>query len=312
MGCGNEKSKWDDNAVQDSLAGKNTGIETIPKEILEGVMPAVEVAQEQRTIECLQENVENSRKELIEGLVQNEPTDIERLDLRIEPTDKECREAFRIGREIGMEGYEIGNYPLIMGIKDPETLERIPNMRETIKEEMGYLHHSKLSPWLRDAEVVDRIMLVDKNQPSPRTGWVDRGEVLKREYFTGKDSKPELSRVVHIFRDGSGKLPEGQRLHWAVIHEMCHLNFYKGKSDERDFAGIFADAHYDEWVAACNAQIDKLGIVSPYANEQLPKEGPRESGFLNPEFIAEHVAAWDTNLVEVCPEMQAFFDKYLS
>lgn len=62
MGCGNEISKWDDNAVQDSLAGKNTGIETVPKEILVEVMPAVEAAKEDfhRAIE------ETGRQELAE------------------------------------------------------------------------------------------------------------------------------------------------------------------------------------------------------------------------------------------------------
>ncbi|MBU3907269.1 MAG: hypothetical protein KKA64_03385 [Nanoarchaeota archaeon] len=310
--CNSFLKESDDELVAAAQRGEFSGIKSCSPEIqaqIERNMPAVERAKEERTVECLQENVKNGNNELKDRLAQSERTDIEKLDLRAEPTDKECREAFRIGREIKMESWEIANSPVIMGIKDPETLGRIPNIRDTIKEEMGYLHQSKLSPWFRDSAVADRIVIIDKNQPGSERGKIEVGDVLKKGYFT---EKPELSRVVHIFRDGTGKLPEGQRMHWVVVHEMCHLNFYKGKSGERDFAGIFVGDHHDEWIAACNAQLDKSGVVSDYAKEYISGDGPREFGFINPEFIAENIAAWDTNLVEVCSEMQSFFDKYLT
>jgi len=64
MGCGAEVSDWDDKAVQDSMAGKNTDLD--PKMLAE-VMPQVKAAIKQRCIDCLKENVENAKNELTEG-----------------------------------------------------------------------------------------------------------------------------------------------------------------------------------------------------------------------------------------------------
>lgn len=308
MGCNNFLTEEDDRLLAES-EGKACQLDPEIQAQIERDMPAVERAIAERCVECLEENVENGKNELTEKLVQEEreSTDLEKLDLELKPTEKEYQETYKIGKEIGMEGWEIGNYPMIIGIKDPETLERIPDMENRIKEEMINLHNSKLSPRFRDAEVADRIMLIDKDEPSEQEGKGIAGDVLKKGYF----ERPELSRVVHVFRDpDTGKLPEEQRAHWVVIHEICHLNMFKEREGEAsEFEKVFTD-HHDEWISVCNAQLDRPGPASPYAGEQLPKEGPREFGFLNPEFIAEHVAAWDTDLAEVCSEMKEFFDRY--
>ena len=55
MGCGYEISKWEHDAVQDSLAGKNT--EPDPK-ILEETMPEVEKAIEERIEEVAEEKID--------------------------------------------------------------------------------------------------------------------------------------------------------------------------------------------------------------------------------------------------------------
>ena len=120
MGCGAEVSDWDDKAVQDSMAGKNTDLD--PKMLAE-VMPQVKAAIKQRCIDCLKENVENAKNELTGRRSQEgqDFTDIEKLDLNVEPTEKEYQEMYRVGGELGMtKDLEIIDMPAITGIKDPE------------------------------------------------------------------------------------------------------------------------------------------------------------------------------------------------
>lgn len=65
-GCGGERSEWDDKAVKDSMAGKNTGLD--PK-IREEVRPQVEAAIEARTEEMAKERIEKH----IEKDLEREP-----------------------------------------------------------------------------------------------------------------------------------------------------------------------------------------------------------------------------------------------
>ena len=69
MGCGYEISKWEHDAVQDSLAGKNT--EPDPR-ILEETMPEVERAIEQRIEEYAQEKIDERIEKGVEREVEVE------------------------------------------------------------------------------------------------------------------------------------------------------------------------------------------------------------------------------------------------
>ena len=312
MGCGAEISDWDDKAVQDSMAGKNTDFD--PK-ILAETMPQVREAMEHRCIECLKENVENAKDRLRETLdmEMRNPASLEKLDLGATPTVEEYGEFFRIGMERGIPEYEIANMPVIMGIKDPETLERM-DIKEITKDLMESLHKSKLSVRFRDVEVADRIMFIDKAKG--RT----LGDVLGWGPFV---SRPDLPRTIHIYQDpGAGKLPEGKQAQRVVIHEFVHLNLHKTESGglgemhkPKEFGRIFMNEKWQtskEWAEVCHKQLAVLGAVTKEATENFGEYGSREKAYSDPEFIAEHVAMWDTGLKPICSEMRDFFEKHLS
>ena len=310
---------WDtkeDKAMSDEWAKKGAGNPYAPSpevaKAIEKIMPQVERAIEERCLECLQENVENARKGLIERLHREgrEPTDLERFDLEVKPTEKEYRQMYKVGKELGMQPWEIINCPVIIGVKDPGTLERLEGMEARIIEEMSNFRSSKLSSRFRDVEVVDQIIFIDKEEPAEQKNRRIVGAVLGKSVLV---NRPDLSRTVHIFRNPeTAELPQGKEAHWIVIHEICHLNIFKEKpSEPSEFTKIFVD-NLKEWERACNAQLDGPGPVSIRAGECIPVDGARELAFSDPEFIAEHVAAWDTELAEICPEMNEFFNKYLT
>ena len=311
MGCNNFQTEQTDALVEASIGGENSGFSP---ETLERAMPQVREAKEARCVECLQENVENGRNKLTERLSREgrEPTDIEKLDLEVIPTARECQEFYRAGREVGIPEWEIINMPVIMGINDTETLERIENIEERTKDLMGRLSTSKLSIRFRDIEVADRIMFIDKSE----TGVL--GNVLVQWKFK---EKPELPRVIHIYQDpATGKLAEGRRAQWVAIHEFAHLNLHKTEADDKpgEFARMFLSKVGDklyptqEWQEVCYKQLAGPGAASPEALKNFWNYPSKEEGFTDPEFIAEHIAMWDTGLAETCPEMNKFFQKHLS
>jgi len=294
-----EEQRWAESGTSDRLA-----------EEYSKVANDLEAASEDRAVELLKGNIVAGLNSLPEDFFRSSgENNILKLDAEAIPTDQECRESYRLWQQVGAERYEASNFPVMMGISDPETLERMPDIKEIVKDEMGRLYHSKLSPWFRDSEVVDRIILVDKDAGDKK------GATLKQEQLT-KDVT--LSRVAHVFRDPTtGKMYEGDHLHWAIIHEIVHLNLDKGRDDkgERDFRGIFHVQHREEWINASYSQIGRMEPVSDYAQNAISKSGMPgldETEFTDPEFIAECVSAWDTNPEKICPEMLAFLDKYLS
>ena len=120
MGCGNEISDWDDKAVQDSLAGKNT--EPDPK-ILEETMPEVERAIEEKA----EKFIENSEKDHYENLSP---------DIRQEEpmaTPEEIQAGREIGKEIGTNAEERSFLPITAGLTNEE-----------IKETVDFLHNGKI------------------------------------------------------------------------------------------------------------------------------------------------------------------------
>ena len=311
MGCNHLQTEDLDRRIEANLAGENC---KIPADI-EKELPEIREIIAQRCVECLEENTEKARNELAEKLAKEgrEPTPLERLDSEVEPTEKEYQELFKMGKELGIPEWEIVNTPAVTGIKNLATLEKIEDVRGLIKDAMAGLHNSKLSPRFRDVDVVDKIVFIDKQEPGTKRGNIARANVLGERILLGN---PQLSRTVHVFQNSKGQLPKGRDAQRAISHELCHLNLFKTTAEGTpgEFGKVFLD-HLNEWERACNAQLDGPGAVSRYARECIPSDGPRESAFSDPEFIAEHVAVWDselTELAEPCPEMNEFFDKYLS
>jgi len=310
MGCGNEISDWDDKMVREAQMGKFSDID--PR-ILEEAMPAVKLAIEERCVECLKENIENSRQALEERMARAGRlfTPLEKLDLETVPTDKEYHDNFRIAEELGFRDYQIINNPVVIVVKDEASGERLEESEEFIKEALTALRDSKLALEFKDCEVADRIVFIDEQIVSRRgnaiKGSVGPSGILKTDI--------SLDRVVHIFRNESGKMQRGKDVQRTVVHELCHLNLAKSKIDGEpsEFAKIFEE-NREEWIIASAKQIAGPGPVSPYALEAMysvPPGLPKEYGYFHPEFIAESVALWDTELIEICPELDKFFNDHL-
>jgi hypothetical protein len=303
----------EDQALLDEAENATWGL---PAGTIEAEMPAIEIASENRAVEFLRENIKAGLDSLPEDFFRaSGKNNILKLDAEAIPTEPECRENYRLWQQVGAEGYEASNFPVIMGISDPATLERMPGTRDAVKEEMQLLYHSKLAPQYRDSSVADRILLVDRSAIHPEDGTSVGGATPTQAQLIADKSLP---RVAHVFRDSdTGKMHTGQSRHRVVIHEIVHLDLNKGKNEygEVSFRDIFHEKNREEWIAACRAQTE--GQDAPGAT---PKSGfgqsadkPDEVRFLESDFICDHVACWDADVgVEICPEMQSFFDKYLT
>jgi len=279
MGCGNEISDWDDKAVQDSLAGKNT--EPDPK-ILEETMPEVEKAIEERCVECLEENAHESQEDIRESLKDAPSTKLEKQDLEIWPNQEEREIVVKTGKELEMSTADIIFTPPIVGTPGVE------NMEEKIRDVMKVLHTSEIPPWFRDVSAFSKIMFVDQRAEKGITG-------PKVAEFNIK------TKVLHVYRNQEGKFPSVNELREILPHEVFHANrdeFMKNISD-----------HKDEWIIV-NAS--ELRLPSEYFG-RLEEAWRREE--ITTEIRDEELAAeWYRRYITgQCSEKTAsFFDKYFS
>ena len=314
MGCGAEISDWDDKAVQDSMAGKNTDFD--PR-ILAEMMPQVREAIAQRCVELLRENVENAKNEIRGMLAQEkrEPTEIEKVDSNIEPTEKEYQEMYRVGEELGIRRGEIIDMPAITGIKDPEeiitqteTMRAIDKgeiklgdvdhllnqieqrasknhidldtMRLLTRETLKFLRESKIPSEFRDQATVNMIVFVDKQEPGQTKGHIAVEKAVKPEELQKTDPKTlKRSRNLYIFQSGWELVPktekERKEFHWKIAHGICHINDAReGRFDSR-----IQEERQDEWIKACESQL-KAGVID---KEPGKEEVPYSLSDLDPE-----------------------------
>jgi len=188
MGCGNEISEWDDNAVKDSMAGKNTGLDPT---ILKETMPAVREAIDQRCMELMQEKTDDARKNLQEKIAQSErePDTIEKLDLEVEATKENFQEMFKVAKELGLKSWEIADTPAICGTKG------VQNISNEIRDVMAVLHNSKIDPELWNRNAIDKIMFIDAK--TAREKGIDRA-ISGFAHYEQVIQDLGLPRTLHI------------------------------------------------------------------------------------------------------------------
>jgi len=272
MGCGNEISDWDDKAVQDSLAGKNT--EPDPK-ILEETMPEVERAIEEKA----EKFIENSEKDHYENLSP---------DIRQEEpmaTPEEIQAEREIAKEIGMNTEEISFLPVTAGLSDKE-----------IRETVDFLHNGKIpiECW-NNGDRVWKIAYIDRREPG-----ILASTLAPTEHPL--EPRSMIAEPIKIYQNEKGERPTREERNLKIAHEIWHRN-------EPEFMEILAYSS-EKWEKACQAQLQK-GPVSEYAVKDY-KEGriPKESLPYHPEFQAEHYKHWATDTPGLCQEMYNFFDQH--
>lgn len=350
MGCGAEKSKWDDKAVQDSLAGKNTGIETMPKEILEGVMLAIQAKDEAMTIRCLQENVENARNE-IETLAQSGVNldELQKLDLKVAPTEEQCHIQHEVGiklsKELGFSEHAIVNFPTIYGTRGVETTP------ELVEEIMRALCDFKMERELWDVTSYDGVMLIDyqtaedfglisksvfgyvhlakvlqESQQSPETIGVKLDEKTAKEIGLTRVPEPRefktreiLPRILHIVLDKNGRplLAAKEQREGVKPTAEKYIPYGKvwtwGLAHETHHFGY----HQPYGVGPIDRRIADKKDEWNKAKSAQDQKGPVAkygSGPTDPEeeFNTQCHAAWETDSPLLCSEMKEFFDKHLA
>lgn len=343
MGCNEFLTKEDDVLIEKAMRGENSGFS---EERLKEIMSEIEKEIEERCVECLQENVENAHNELIEKLNQEnrEPTNIERLDLGLEPTQEELQEMVKVGKELKMiRSLEIIDMPEITGIKDPEKVilpeeiaaeiqkskirlgEEVDQLIEQIeqkekenhldietirlltKETLSFLKDSKIPFEWRDQATVNMIVFVDKEEPGKQEGRIALEKVPFPDLLR---LVPERSRNLYLFQNKEGRLlPETEKerkeFQWKIAHGICHINDVQwGRVDK-----LFLNP---DGAAALQAQL-KFGPVSNYAIEAIEEcKNDFDKILEHPELRAELFAAWVTNSSQLCPEMKELFDKNLA
>ena len=270
MGCGDEKSKWDDNAVQDSLAGKNTELTPELKAEFERMMPEVERAREEK----MERFIESSEREHYENL----PPDAKQEEPMA--TREEISTRNEIAKEIGMNREERDFLPITAGLTKEET-----------KETIEFLHTGKIpiECW-NNGDKVWKIAYIDR--PGP-------GRMLASTPVPSEHpSKPKsmIAETITIYQNEKGERPTREERNLKIAHEVYHRN-------EPEFMEILS-YHSKEWERACQTQLQK-GPVSKYSVEDYNKSDVQ----FNPEFQAEHYKHWATDTPGLCQEMYNFFDQ---
>lgn len=324
MGCTNVPNDRDDELLKQAREGKFSQPDP---EMLKEVMPKVRETIKQRVIELKEEGVEKARGELIQRIEQEgrEPTDIEKLDLEVKPTEAEYQEMYKIGTGLGMKEFEIFNTPAVTGIKDTESMTHINTkvIRGAMKETLKILKTSRIPDEFKNQATVNMIVFVDKQEPPQTKGdkkHISVEKVVEPEELQKTDLKTlERSRNLYIFQNKKGRLlpkteEERKDFHWKMAHGICHINDAReGRFDTRIIE------HRSEWIKACEVQL-KVGVVDkepdreevPYSlSEFIPeKHNDPEVVQYGREFRAQHFAAWVTDSPKLCPEMREFFDRH--
>lgn len=294
MGCNLFDTGKDSQMIEDSLAGGNSDLDP---EILEEIKPEVEKEVER----CLEEKAENAKELLNERLnekIEREnytPTNLEKLDLELWPTEKEHKAMYEAGKTLRMSDVEIVLTPVIVGTKDVE------NMEEKIKDVMTALNNSKILPEFREEYRVNKIMFIDQERENIEIKPRERASVFKPEVF---EEKLELPRTIHIFKGTNGEFPKGKELQRFLAHEIFHIN-------EPIFETQIIAYHPEEWKKACDSQITK-GPVSNYSIHDYKEANILDSIDTSREFMADHFSYWVIDSPVICSEMETFFDKYFA
>jgi len=319
--CGYEYTDETKEALDEAEKGYDSKYtEQIWGPVLEETMPEVEKAIEERCVECLQENVENAKNELIERLDQEgrEFTDLERLDLEVEPTEKEYREMYEVGKELRMtRDLEIIDMPAITGIKDIETkveihdkeleamgirgIKDIPHidtetMKSLMRETLGFLKDSKIPYDWRDQRTVNMIVFVDKQEPGSQPGKIAVERVVKPEMLQKTDRKTlERSINLYIFQNKEGRLvprdpkdakneeekKEFEKERREFQWKTAHGISHINDAREGRFDEKIIDSdHQSEWIRAVKAQL-KTGVVD---KEPGKREVPYSLSDIPPEY----------------------------
>lgn len=253
MGCGNEISVWDNQAVQESLDGKNNQLDPV---ILAEVTPVVEERIFQRCLEIMREDAEinsNHNRDLIEGL-SRDPDAVERLDFEVKPSDRDIEEIFNVSLELGMKHTEIIGNPSICGTKN------VPDMSGKIRDVITVLHNSKISQDIWGKEAIEKIMFIDSKTASERG--IDH-RVGGFAFYENVIQELGLPKTLHIVLDEKGDfkvdctMPNNKALLWLLAHEACHLNCHlpptigtEGEIQTGPVWGVIAD-NVGKWDWKC-------------------------------------------------------------
>ena len=324
----------EDQQLLDEAEGRECGL---PAGVIEREMPAIQAGLEARCVEVMQENSRNARADLVEGIGNEKPTNIELLDLSVEMTEKECHAIYQVAKELGLtEDFAIIDMPGVVAISNPEavlTEARVQALYESgelkleninkiisqiegrveqyhmdvdttaalMRETLSFLGNSKIPENWRDQNAINNIVFVDRRDPGAI------GEATPARDLINDNAR---SRNVYIYPDENGKLIPGteaerKELQWTLAHEICHCNDVpNGKIDEK--------LSYPNGISAVKAQL-KAGPVSEYARLAIEKcKGDFDKVLIDPEFRAELFAAWVMDSPKLCPKTKEFLDKEFS
>jgi len=293
VGCVLEPNEWDGKMVNEAGSGENYDPE-------EHISEEVEREIEKEVERCLEDKVQDIKESMNEGFndkIDRENytlTDLEKLDLETWAGEKEHKEMWKCGKELGMSPIEIISTPEIVGSKGVEDMEG------KIRDTMEALRNLKGPPDFREEHRVNKIMFIDPEQTGIKVNPREIANAWRQEKLR---ENLELLRTIHIFRK-DGQFPQGKELQKTLAHEIYHYN-YPLISDRLAY-------HAEEWKRACHAQIEKVGPVSRYAGEYEERGYSKEDVDQDEEFQAEHFSFWATDSLGLCPEMKSFFDKYFS
>ena len=335
MGCGNEISDWDDKAVQDSLAGKNTGPD--PK-ILEETRAEVERAIEERIDKMMEEKnaefVEKAEEIIEKGgsglserpeIMEEARKEIENLAQPVRTTPEERRVMREAGEELGLSPARY------VGTAD---IVRFPT-KENVKEVMAILNHPEMPRIFTRRESIGQVQYIDRLDLYAKTGigavtrTTDpekmREEMLRKEMLGEEIKEEDFPREktlgIFILPDEKGNVPTGKPLVERITHDIVHGNWpmIREYIQERK-------TEFDRVIAE---QIEKRGLPS-YPNRELTRITERmikaERGELPPltnkekGYIKERVAKetigeiskyYFTDRAQLLPETQRWFGDML-
>ena len=325
----------EDQQLLDEAEGRECGL---PAGVIEREMPAIQAGLEARTVELLQENVRNSQERLNEARTlsaegsragkEEWETKLEELDHGRWPSDKESRDTYHAGRELGIREWSCASLPPItgLGLKDMQ-----PHINETIKV---LSQNEKLWEYrqLWTGAFANKIMFADRE--ALRKEGIKVPDDVQAYTFRATSLVKDLNlpQTIFIFNeptegnDPTVKFPKGDTLLHYLAHEIAHCNehFEEGEVKvEGKSMGWFKPVvgNEIEWQAAVEAQVSNKGLPEiAHINHEAYVEKLREKQdspdlvvepWENPHVVHEHFAAWVIDSPDLCDEMRQFFDEYM-
>ncbi|MBU4367959.1 hypothetical protein KKC49_03795 [Patescibacteria group bacterium] len=210
--CNSFLKEEDDALIEAAQRGEFSGIQSCSPEIQEAwekAAPAIEAANQVRSLEILGENFDNLRERTEKQLAESEdpPTDLQRVSRESYPTSVQLHEMVVEAEKVRMSEDEVISAPLICAAPGAAGTKNI------IHDMLWAIENQRIFPYPhKDDQVFRKVVFMDSQSTGP----------------TGAPSSSKfdpLTRTLFIFTDENGNFPSKEFIKDEILpHEIPHAS----------------------------------------------------------------------------------------